>query len=85
MAETVYILCALTSVLCALLLGRKYAQTRTPLLLYASLCFGALAVNNTLVVVDAMVLKDVDLRLWRTGSALAGLLLMLYGLIWENE
>ena len=85
MAEAVYILCALTSVACALLLGRKYLRRRTPLLLYACLCFGLLAVNNVLLVIDLVVLPESDLRFWRTGAALAAVALMLYGLLTECE
>ena len=46
MAEAVYILCALTSILCAVLLLRGYRATRTRLLFWASLCFVFLAITG---------------------------------------
>ena len=84
MAEFVYILCTLTSVMCALLLLRSYLRTRTRLLLWSTLCFIGLAVNNVLMFVDLLVVPDVDLRVLRSGAGVVALCLMLYGLIWEN-
>jgi hypothetical protein len=81
MAETVYILCALTSLLCAVLLFRGYRQTRTRLLFWSSICFVGLAANNLLLLVDLVVLPEVDLSALRTASALAALLLFIWGLI----
>lgn len=83
MAEIVYILCALASLLCAFLLIRSYRATRTPLLLWSSLCFVGLALNNVLLVVDLIVAPSIDLSLYRTAVALAALLLLLFGLVWH--
>lgn len=85
MAEAVYALCAVTSVVCAALLGRAYARTRTRLLLWSTLCFAGLAINNVLLFVDLVLLPDVDLRLIRIGSALIALGLLVYGLIRESR
>ena len=85
MAEAVYILCAVTSVACAVLLIRGYARTRTRFLLWSSLCFVGLALNNAVLYVDKVLLPDMDLSILRTGSALAGLILLLYGLVWDAE
>ena len=83
MAEVTYLLCGATSILCAILLARGYLRTRTRLLLWSTLCFVGLAINNVLLFVDLVVLPDVDLRLVRSGSALVSLLLLVIGLIWE--
>lgn len=83
MHEVVYILCAATSVLCAVLLGRSYLRSRSRLLLWSALCFVGLALNNLLLVVDLLVVTEVDLSLLRTGSAGAALLLLVTGLIAE--
>ncbi|MGH8138288.1 MAG: DUF5985 family protein [Steroidobacteraceae bacterium] len=83
MAETVYALCGATSILCAVLLFRGYGATRTRLLFWASLCFAGLAVNNVILFVDLILVPEVDLFLWRTAAALAGMTVLLYGLIWE--
>ena len=45
-ATIVYVLCFLTSVACAWLLGRSYQRGRTRLLLWSSVCFGFLAADR---------------------------------------
>jgi hypothetical protein len=85
MAEVVYALCAFTSVLCAVLLWRGYRLSRTRLLFWASLCFLGFALNNIMLFLDLVVLPDVDLFLWRTLPALAGIALFIYGLVWESQ
>ena len=83
MAEIVYVLCAATSILCALLLLRGYLRTRTRLLMWSTWCFVGLAINNILLFIDLVMLPNVDLRLVRSGSALVSILLLVIGLIWE--
>ena len=85
MAEAVYLLCAVTSSLCALLLLRAYARTGTRLLMWSGLCFLGLALNNALLVVDLIIVPDTDLSTWRLVPAVLGVALLLYGLIWESE
>jgi Family of unknown function (DUF5985) len=86
MAEVVYVLCALTSAVCAALLLRAWLRTRVRLLLWSTLCFVLLTVNNVLLVVDLVVVgPDTDLAELRTGTGLAGLLLLLYGLIYDRS
>lgn len=83
MAELVYVLCAATSIMCAGLLLRGYRASRTRLLFWASLCFLGLALNNILLFVDLTVLPDIDLFWLRTAAALVGMMVLLFGLIWE--
>jgi hypothetical protein len=86
MAEAVYLLCAATSIACAVLLLRAYLRQRTRLLLWSSLCFAFLALNNALLFVDLIVVSvDVDLSAWRSVTAVAGVSLLLFGLIWESR
>ena len=85
MPELVYVLCALTSVLCAGLLLRSYRANRSRLLLWSTLCFVGLAINNILLFVDIVLVPDVDLRWLRSGSALTALGLLTIGLIWESR
>ena len=85
MADIAYILCALTSIGCAVLLLRGYKQSRLRLLFWSGLCFVGLALNNILVIVDVRILPDVDLSTTRPLPALAGLLLLIFGLIWEKR
>ena len=86
MAETVYVLCALTSVACAAMLFRGYARSRTRLLLWSSLCFVGLAVNNVMLFLDKVIFPDREYMTWqRSTAALVGLLMLLVGLIWDSE
>ena len=85
MPELVYVLCALTSVLCAGLLLRSYRANRTRLLLWSTLCFVGLAVNNILLFVDIVLVPDISLQFFRTSSALIALALLTIGLIWESR
>jgi Family of unknown function (DUF5985) len=85
-AEAVYILCALTSILCAVLLFRGYHANRTRLLFWASLAFFLLAINNVILYVDLVILPVLpDLFWYRTSVGLAGMLLLLFGLVWETQ
>ena len=83
MAEAVYLLCAATSVGCAVLLFKGYRSSRTRLLFWASLCFLGLAINNVILFVDLIILPGVDLFWWRTLPAIGGMVILLYGLISE--
>lgn len=83
MATFIYVLCALTSMTCAVLLFRGYAQSRARLLFWGALCFTGLALNNILVFIDERVVPTTDLSVWRSLPALFGVGLFVYGLIWE--
>lgn len=83
MATIVYVLCALTSVGCAVLLLRGYRKSGARLLFWAALCFAGLALNNILVFIDERIVPTDDLAVWRSLPALAGVALLVYGLIWE--
>ena len=85
MGLIVYGLCVVTSAICAWLLLRGYARSSVPLLLWSGLCFIGLTLNNLLLFVDVHVVPLVDLSAWRTIPALAGVLLLLYGMIWETR
>lgn len=85
LATAVYLLCFLTSSACAFLLGRSYRRTGARLLLWSSLCFVFLALNNLVLVLDLLVLPQVDLRLWRLLLALAGVSVLLFGFVWDLE
>lgn len=83
MAETVYILSAMTSLACALMLFRGYLRSQTRFLLWSSLCFIGLTLNNFLLFIDLVIVPQTDLSMWRSMTALGGLALLLYGLIWD--
>ena len=83
----VYILCFLTSAACAWLLGRSYRESRTPLLLWSSICFVFLSLNNLALVADLVIWPspEVDLRLPRLVLALAASCSLLFGFIYRIE
>jgi hypothetical protein len=85
MSSIVYALCALTSLACAVLLFRGYRRSRARLLLWSALCFTGLFLNNLLLFVDMSLAPAVDLSVWRTLPALAGITLLVYGLIWDSR
>jgi len=84
-ATVVYLLCFTTSSACAYLLARSYARTRARLLLWSSLCFVFLALNNLLLVVDLLLLPQIDMQLERLLLSLAGVGVLLFGFIWDLE
>lgn len=81
----VYLLCFASSALCAYLLLNAFRRQRERLLLWSSLCFCFLALNNLLVFIDIIVLPDFDLVPFRSATALAATALLIYGFIWEIE
>jgi len=83
MPEIIYLLCGATSIGAAALLFRTWRQRGTRLLLWSCLCFAGLALNNVILFVDLVVVPQVDLIVLRTGTVLASVLLLLFGLVWE--
>lgn len=81
----VYLLCFGSGAVCALLLVSAFRRQREPLLLWSSICFSLLGLNNLLVFVDIILLPDVDLIPLRILSELAAVLVLLYGFVWESQ
>ena len=84
MAATVYVVSALVSLASAWLLLRAFAATRGALLLWAGLCFIGLTLNNLMLFVDKVLITGRDLSTWRAIPALAGMLVLVFGLVWEE-
>lgn len=84
MGFVVYLLCSFTSLGCAVILMRAYFKNRTRLLLWSSLCFVGIAINNILLSVDYLLGSNYDLSTIRALTALAGMGIMMYGLIWDT-
>jgi hypothetical protein len=84
-ANVVYILCAATSGLCAWLLLRGYRQSGARLLFWSGLCFVGFALNNVMLLVDTRLVPTIDLSTWRLVPALVGVMLLVYGLVWETR
>jgi hypothetical protein len=85
MAPAVYLLCAVTSLACSILLWRGYTRSTVKLLFWSALCFAGLALNNVLLIVDLVVFPDaVDLSVWRKLPAVVGISLLIYGLVTDS-
>lgn len=81
----IYLLCFGTSLVCAFLLARSYATSRSRLLLWTALCFAFLAVNNLLVMLDLLVFPTANLVPLRQTAAFVAVSVLLFGFIWEAE
>lgn len=85
MSGIIYGLCALTALWCGGLLLRAYARTRYRLLLWSGICFFGLSANNMMLVVDRILVPSLDMTLLRLLPALIGMLVLMYGLVWESD
>jgi hypothetical protein len=83
MPGVVYILCFVTSLTSAVLLLRAYWRAGSRLLLWSSLCFTGMALNNALLYVDLLVGPDIDLSMLPGIASLISSMLLVYGLVWE--
>jgi hypothetical protein len=84
-ASAVYLLCALTSFLCATLLIRSFRKAHLRLIFWSSVFFICTALSNILLFIDLAVFPNIDLSFLRTFLALVGVILLLYGLVWEGD
>jgi hypothetical protein len=81
----VYLLCAATCLLCAVMLFRGYKRTGVRLLFWSGLCFVGLMLDNFMLYVDDFMVPDVSLVIWRKIPGLIALMLLLFGLVWESK
>jgi hypothetical protein len=84
-AAVIYSLCALTALICTVMLLQAYRRGGYRLLLWSGVCFAGLTLNNILLVLDKLVFPQLDLSPWRTLVALVAMSVLLYGLIWDAE
>jgi hypothetical protein len=85
MAAVVYVLCAVTSFACALLLLRAYRNRRVHLLFWSGLSFIGFALGNLFLVIDRMMVPEIELSLFRSVPVLVGLAVLIYGMVWQSE
>lgn len=86
MAVLIYVLCAMTALVCAVMLLLGSRRTGSRMLFWSGLCFAGLAFTNLVVVVDALELfPHENFGTLRLASALLALMLLLYGLIFEEK
>jgi Family of unknown function (DUF5985) len=79
----IYLLCVITSLLCAYLLVRSYRRAKTRLLVWSALCFALLAINNLVLFVDVLLLPDIDLSILQLLTSLSAVMVLLYAFVWE--
>ena len=84
-ATLVYLLCGLTSALCAVLLWREYRRSGTRLLLWSSVSFIWFALSNALAFADYVVFPHIDLSPVRPPLACIAIGVLLYGLVWDVD
>ena len=83
---SVYLLCFVTSAICAWLLGRGYARSSARVLLWSSICFAFLALNNLVLVIDLVLLPDaVKLALPRHLLSVAAVGTLIFGFVWDLD
>lgn len=85
LAGAVYLLCAATSLLCAIMLFHSYARERVPLLMWSGLCFAGLTLDNLILYVDIFIVPDVDLSIVRKLPGLVAFGVLVFGLVWNSE
>ena len=85
MDALVYILCTATAVSCGLLLLRGYRHSHARLLLWSGLFFLLLSVENALLLSDKILFPSIDLSLWRPPVGLVAVMVLLFGMIWEDR
>jgi hypothetical protein len=83
--QAVYVLCALTSLACALLLFRGYRRSRARILLWSTLCFFLLFLNNVLLYLDLVVLPTLFLTPFRDLTSFLAMAILVGGLIWDAD
>lgn len=84
MAGVVYILCAITSLVCSILLFRGYSRNRFRLLFWSGIGFAGFTLNNVILFLDQEVIHGIDLSIYRTAPGAIGMMIMVYGLIMEE-
>ena len=84
MKPVAYMLCALVSLLCAILLVRGYLRGRQRLLLWSGLCFAGLTVANALVYVDLVMYPKINLYPARLLVTAVSVLILFLGMVWEG-
>jgi hypothetical protein len=87
--EVFKLLLSITAILasgaCMVLLFRGYLRRRARVLMWSALCFAGLTLNNIALFCDLVLFPDIDFRTVRLVAALCGMLILLYGFIWDAD
>jgi hypothetical protein len=85
MAELVYSLCTITSLICTLLLFRAFQRTQIRFIFWSCICFAGFTLNNGLLFVDLVLFPtQINLSIPRTLPAFFGLIALVFGLISDS-
>ena len=85
MVLLIYALCASTALACSVLLLLGARRSGSRMLFWSGLCFAGLTFTNLLVIADHYLLREIDLAPLRLSSALIAIVLLVYGLIFEER
>jgi hypothetical protein len=85
MAIAVYILCALASASCAVILISSYRKSRQEFLLWSGACFVGLAWNNLFLLCDYIFAPEMDFSIARNLSGALGTAFLIFGLLWKQS
>jgi hypothetical protein len=80
-----YAIAVISSAACAVLLLRAYVHRHIRLLMWSGVCFIGLTINNVALFADLVLFPQIDLRLARLIPALAGMMCLLYGFIFDTD
>lgn len=83
-AESIYILCAITSLFCFVLLLRGYLRVRTRILFFGAVSFLLFTIANAVLVADLIFLPQFNLLPMRNLLTLLAVVLLAWGLISER-
>lgn len=85
MASIIFLICAVTALICCMLLLKGHSHSRAPLLFWSGLCFAGLAINNLILFANQVLFPAADLTIYDRPAALVSILLLLYGMIWKTK
>lgn len=84
-SSVVYLLCAVTSVVCTCLLFYNYRKSRSQLLFWSAICFLGLSINNILLFIDLVLTgPTTDLSAARALPAALGFAALVSGFAWDT-
>jgi hypothetical protein len=84
-AQVVYFLCALTSLIVAIMLFKAYQRQPSRLLFWSAISFCGFYLNNILLFIDLAVFPvEVSLAYYRSLTCLGSVAVLIYGLIWDT-
>lgn len=84
MPGLIYIICGLTSLGSAWLLGRGALKRHDGLMFWSSLCFFGMGVNNLLLYLNFIIFPEVELLIVARIAMVFSVLVLNFGLIWHT-